>query len=87
MNLRNANQKVLRGKFIAVYAYIWIEEMSSSLVTYWLGSGTFTDIAQVWFLVWELRSHIKPLQAVASGKKMKKRNVWNQYSELLPQEL
>ena len=34
----------------------------SSLVGYWLRLGTFTAVAWVQSLVWELRSHIKSLQ-------------------------
>ena len=36
-------------------------EMVSSLVVQWLGLGTFTAVAWVQPLVWELRSHINPL--------------------------
>ena len=39
--------------------------MGSSLVVQRLGLGTFTAVTQVQSLVWELRSHIKLLHAVA----------------------
>ena len=38
-----------------------------------LGLSTFTTVAQVWSLVWELRSHIKPLYVAAHKKKKKKK--------------
>ena len=43
----------------------------SSLVAQWIGFSAFTAVARVQFLVWDLRSHIKPLNAVAEKKKKK----------------
>ena len=40
-----------------------------SLVVWWLGLSAFTIVALVQSLVWELRSHIKPLQATAKKKR------------------
>lgn len=42
--------------------------LGGSLVVSWLGFGAFTAVAQVQSLVWELRSHIKPLHAMAEKK-------------------
>ena len=43
-------------------------EIGSSLMVQWLGLSTFTLEAQVQSLVWELKSHIKPL-TVHHGQK------------------
>ena len=40
----------------------------------WSGFGAFTAAAQVQSLVWELRSHLKLLHAVAKKGKKKKKN-------------
>ena len=45
----------------------------SSLVAQWLGLSAFTAAAWVQSLVWELRSHIKPLHATAKKKKKDER--------------
>ena len=44
----------------------------SSLVVHWIGFGTFTTVAQVQSLVWELRSLIKLLHAEPKKKKKKR---------------
>lgn len=41
----------------------------SSLVVEWLGFGAFTPVAQVRSLVWETRSHIKPLHTEVGGRR------------------
>ena len=44
-------------------------------MVYKLELGTVTTEAQVQSLVWELRSHIKPVHA--SAKKEKKKSLWS----------
>ena len=39
----------------------------------WLGLGAFPATAQIQSLVWELRSHIKPLHVMAKYKQIKSR--------------
>ena len=39
----------------------------------WLGFGAFSTVVQVQLLIWELRSHIKPLHAMAKKKKKRER--------------
>ena len=46
-----------------------MKDSGNSMVVHWLGLGAFTAVAQVQFLVRELRSH-KP-RNVAKGKKKK----------------
>ena len=48
-------------------------KFGSSLVVLWLGFGTLTTVAVKRSLVWELRSHIKPLHAAALKEKKKKK--------------
>ena len=42
-------------------------------MVWWLGLSTFTAVAWVQSLVWELRSHTKPPTAEAKKKKKKKK--------------
>ena len=49
-----------------LFQAILISRSESSLVVQWLGFGAFTTVAQVQSLVWELRSHIKPLHTAFS---------------------
>ena len=43
----------------------FFKNLGSSLVVQWLGLSAFTAMAWVQSLVWELRSHVKLLHAVA----------------------
>ena len=44
------------------------QSLGSSLVVYWLGHSLFPIVARMQSLLWELRSHIKPLHATVKIK-------------------
>ena len=62
---------IIMGKMDSNSTEFKNECFRSSLMVWWLGFSTFTTVAQVQPLIWELRYHIKPLNAPA-GKKKKK---------------
>lgn len=60
--------------------------MGGSQGVEWLGHSTLIAVARIQFLVWELRSYIKPLQVMAKRKnrRRKKEKGWGKPEIIIP---